>query len=83
MRPALKMRRSLAELEQEFARETELDRDRRSSLIRASEQRSARRGVDKRNRHGRLRFFALLVTLLLTAVLVTAVMFETLYLLLA
>ncbi len=83
MRPALKMRRSLAELEQAFEHETALDRDRRDSLYRTSEKRSVRRGVDKRNRHGRLRFVALLATLLLTAVLVTVAMFETLYLLLA
>jgi len=78
----MKMRQSLAELEHKFEQEIHLDRHRRDSLIRTSEQRTARRGVEKRNRHGSLRFLALFVTLLLTALFVTAAMFATLYLLL-
>jgi hypothetical protein len=80
---SLKMRQSLAELEDQFAREMEVERDRRDSLIRTSNERSQRRGVERRNRRGSLRFVVLFVTLLATAALVTAAMFVTLYLLLA
>jgi len=79
----LKMRQSLAELEDQFAREMEVEKARRDSLIRTTQQRTHRRGVERRNRRGSLRFVALFAALVVTAVLVTGAMFATLYLLLS
>jgi hypothetical protein len=78
----MKMRQSLAELEQEFAREASLDRRRRDSLLRTAEQRTHQREVLRRKRRGSVRFVMLVLTLILTAAIVTVVMFRTLYLLL-
>jgi hypothetical protein len=73
------MRQSLAELEQAFAREISLDRHRRASLRRTTEQRAQKRALQRRHKRGSLRFVALVLTLIATAVIVTAVMFRTLY----
>jgi hypothetical protein len=78
----VKMRQSLADLEQAFVKEISLDRHRRDSLRRTAEQRAARREADKRHKRGSVRFALLVATLILTAVVVTVVMFRTLYLLL-
>ncbi len=78
----VKMRQSLADWEQAFVREITLDRVRRDSLRRTAEQRTAKREVQKRQQRGKLRFLLLVATLILTAVVVTVVMFRTLYLLL-
>ena len=78
----MRMRQSLAEWERAFVKEISLDRYRRESLRRAAERRSARREVVKRNKQGSLRFLALVLTLILTAAVVTVIMFRTLYLLL-
>ena len=79
---ALKMRQSLSELEQEFAREISLERHRRAWLRRTAEQRTLKRQVEKRHKRGSMRFVLLVLTLILTAVAVTVVMFRVLYLLL-
>jgi hypothetical protein len=76
------MRQSLADWERSFVREITLDRRRRDSLLRTSEQRTARRRAERRHRRGSMRFAMLVLTLILTAVVVTVVMFRTLYLLL-
>jgi cell division protein FtsL len=78
----MKMRQSLAEWEREFVEEITLDRRRRASLQRAAEQRTLKREVDRRQRRSFTRFVLLVLTLILTAVVVTVVMFRTLYLLL-
>jgi Flp pilus assembly protein TadB len=78
----MRMRQSLAELEQAFVEESSLDRVRRESLQRTAQQRSRKRGVARANKRGTVRFILLAITLLLTAALVTVVMFRTLYLLL-
>jgi hypothetical protein len=78
----MKMRQSLAEWEREFVEEITLDRRRRASLQRAAEQRTFKREVDRRQRRSFTRFVLLVLTLILTAVVVTVVMFRTLYLLL-
>lgn len=75
-----RIRRTAAELEQAFAQEVSLERQRRHSLLHSAERRSRRRRRERTHRHGRLRFFALVITLALTAVLVTVAMFATLYL---
>jgi cell division septal protein FtsQ len=78
----MKMRQSIAEWEQAFVKEVTLDRHRRDSLRRTSEQRAFKRDLEKRHKRGSLRFALLVMTLILTAVVVTVVMFRTLYLLL-
>jgi cell division septal protein FtsQ len=78
----MKMRQSLADWEQAFVKEISLDRRRRDSLRRTAEQRARKREVAKRHKRGSVRFALLVATLILTAVVVTIVMFRTLYLLL-
>jgi len=78
----MKMRQSLAELERAFVKERTLDRHRRASLRRTTEQRAFKREVERRHKRGSVRFILLVLTLILTAAIVTAVMFRTLYLLL-
>lgn len=78
----MRMRQSLAEIEQAFAREISIERHRRTSLQRTTEQRAIKRAVQRRHKRGSVRFVLLVLTLILTAVLVTIVMFRTLYLLL-
>jgi hypothetical protein len=76
------MRQSLGELEKAFAKEISLERHRRASLRRTTEQRALKREVDRRHKRGSMRFVLLVLTLVMTAVVVTVVMFRTLYLLL-
>jgi len=76
------MRQSINEIEQAFAREISMERRRRASLRRTAEQRAIKRDMDKRHKRGSVRFVLLVLTLVLTAVIVTVVMFRTLYLLL-
>jgi hypothetical protein len=78
----MKMRQSLAEWERAFVKEISLDRYRRASLQRTAEQRTLKREVDRRHKRGSVRFVLLVLTLVMTAVIVTIVMFRTLYLLL-
>ena len=76
------MRQSLGELEKAFAKEISLERLRRDSLQRTTRKRALKREVDRRHKRGSVRFVLLVLTLIATAVIVTAVMFRTLYLLL-
>lgn len=78
----MKMRQSFAEWEQAFVKEITLDRHRRDSLRRTTEKRALRRDIEKRHKRGSVRYAMLVLTLILTAVVVTVVMFRTLYLLL-
>ncbi len=79
---AMKMRQSLAQLEQEFRHETQLDRNRRERLRRQAVRRSRLRTHAREQKRSSLRYWLLVLSLILTALLVTAAMFETLYLLL-
>ncbi len=78
----MKMRQSLADWEQAFVKEITLDRKRRDSLRRTTEQRAIKRDLEKRHKRGSFRYAMLVLTLIMTAVIVTVVMFRTLYLLL-
>ena len=78
----MKMRQSLADWEQAFVKEISLDRRRRDSLRRTTEQRARKRHAERIHKRGSLRFALLVLTLVLTAAIVTIVMFRTLYLLL-
>jgi hypothetical protein len=77
------MRQSLTEIERAFAREISMERHRRASLKRTTEQRIIKREVERRHKRGSLRFVLLVLTLVMTAAIVTVVMFRTLYLLLS
>jgi hypothetical protein len=78
----MKMRQSLSEWERAFIKEISLERRRRASLRRTTEQRAFKREVDRRHKRGSIRFVLLVLTLVATAIIVTAVMFRTLYVLL-
>jgi hypothetical protein len=78
----VKMRQSLAEWERAFVKEITLDRHRRASLQRTAAQRAHKRHVERRRKRGSVRFLLLVLTLVMTAVIVTVAMFRTLYLLL-
>jgi len=78
----MKMRQSLAQLEQEFRHETQLDRSRRESLRRHAVRRSRKRTHVRNRKRSSMRYWLLVFSLIATAVIVTVMMFETLYLLL-
>jgi hypothetical protein len=78
----VRMRQSLGELERAFVKEISLERRRRASLRHTTEQRALKREAQRRHRRGSVRFVLLVLTLIATAVIVTVVMFRTLYLLL-
>ncbi len=80
---ALKMRQSLAQLEREFWHETERDQHRRDQLRREAAQRSRKRTFVRLEKRRSLRFWGLVLTLILTAVIVTVAMFVSLYYLLS
>jgi hypothetical protein len=80
---AMKMRQSLAQIEQEFRHETLRDRSRRESLRRRSVLRSRKRGHEREKKRSSVRYWMLVLSLVATAVIVTIAMFETLYYLLA
>jgi cell division septal protein FtsQ len=75
----MRMRQSIAEIEEAFFEEIEEDRERRERLRRHAEQRARRRRVENTHRNGSLRFAVVLLTLIATAVVVTIAMFQTLY----
>jgi cytoskeletal protein RodZ len=79
---AMKMRQSLAQLEQEFRHETQLDRSRRESLRQRAALRSRKRSVAREKKRSSLRYWLLVLSLIATAVIVTIAMFESLYYLL-
>ena len=80
---AMRMRQSLAQLEQEFRHETQLDRSRRETLRRHAVRRSRVRTHQREVKRSSVRYWVLILTLVATAVIVTIGMFEALYYLLA
>ncbi|MGH2913678.1 MAG: hypothetical protein ACRDMX_01695 [Solirubrobacteraceae bacterium] len=80
---AMKMRQSLAQLEQEFRQEAQLDRSRRETLRRHAVRRSRLRTHARERKRSSMRYWVLVLTLVATALIVTAAMFETLYQLLS
>ena len=76
---SMRMRQTLAEIEDQFVEEIEEDRERRVRLARRAEMRSRQRRLDRTNSRGTMRFALLVLTLLATAVVVTIAMFQTLY----
>ena len=76
---AMRMRQSLAQLEQEFRQESQLDRNRQERLRRSAVRRSRLRTHAREHKRSSLRYWLLILSLIATALLVTAAMFETLY----
>ena len=76
------MRQSLAQLEQEFRHEIQLDRNRREHLRREAAVRSRQRTHQREQKRTSVRFWLLILSVIATAVIVTVAMFETLYYLL-
>jgi hypothetical protein len=76
---AMKMRQSLAQLEQEFRHETQLDRSRREKLRRQAVRRSRLRIHVRNRKRSSVRYWMLILSLIATALIVTVAMFETLY----
>jgi hypothetical protein len=79
---AMKMRQSLAQLEESFLQHSEIEEQRRMHLQRSAAVRSRQRWHARERKRGSMRFYVLALSLVLTAVLVTVAMFATLYLLL-
>jgi membrane glycosyltransferase len=75
----MRMRQSLAEIEEAFVEEIEEDRERRERLARRAERRARQRHIERTHKHGSMRFALLVLTLIATAVVVTIAMFQTLY----
>ena len=74
----MRMQQSLAQIEEAFVEEIEEDRYRRERLRAEAEQRTRRRHTYRTQKHGTMRFFLLVLTLIATAVFVTIAMFQTL-----
>ena len=75
----MRMRQSIAEIEDAFFDEIEEDRERRERLRRRAERRQLERRRERIHRHGSMRFWVLVLILLATAAVVTYAMFTTLY----
>lgn len=75
----MKMRQSLAQLEQAFFEETAQDRLRRERLRETAAQRTRKRQIERLHKHGSMRFAFLVFSIVATAIVVTIAMFETLY----
>jgi len=78
----MKMRQSLAELEQEFRHEMQLESGRSEMLWKRANTRTRKRSRERRRKRSSMRFWLLIMSLIATAVAVTIAMFETLYYLL-
>lgn len=79
----MRMRQSLAQLEQAFKEEAFEERERRERLRREAAERSRNRRQVRVDKRSNLRFAGLVAAILLTSVIVTVLMFETLALLIA
>ena len=75
----MRMRQSLAEIEEAFVEEIHEDLERSERLRAQAIERSRRRHATKTHRRGSARFWLLVLTLIATAVVVTIAMFQTLY----
>ena len=76
--PTMRMRQSLAQFEEAFREEAAESIVRRERLRKAAAQRSRVRRVERTRKQGSLRFTFLALAIVVTAVIVTVVMFETL-----
>ncbi|MBO9531660.1 MAG: hypothetical protein J7513_01650 [Solirubrobacteraceae bacterium] len=79
---AVRMEQSLSEFEQAFADQIKAERQAAVRVHHKVAHRSKQRELDEINRRGTVRFIGLVTMLILTAVIVTMVMFKALYLIL-
>ena len=79
---SLRMRQSLAHIEEEFRQDMEEERERSQLAVREVRVRSRKRGIERRRKRSSMRYWLLVLSLVATAVGVTVAMFETLYLIL-
>jgi cell division septal protein FtsQ len=77
----MRMRQSLAQFERDFREAAVESVHRRENLRKVAAERSRKRRKERVQKQGRLRFTLLALTIVVTAVVVTIVMFETLALL--
>jgi hypothetical protein len=75
----MRMRQSLSQFEQAFVEEAQADVARGERLRRQAAVRARERDMARTHKRGTLRFVALVLTLIATAVLVTVAMFQALY----
>jgi len=75
---ALRMRQSLAEFEAAFHEETTEERLRRERLRKEAAERSRMRRAQRVQKRGNVNFGVLVVVIVLTTIVVTIAMFETL-----
>jgi hypothetical protein len=76
--PTMRMRQSLAQFEEAFREEAAESIVRRERLRKESAQRSRVRRVERTRKAGTLRFVFLTLAIVVTAIIVSVVMFETL-----
>jgi hypothetical protein len=74
----MRMRQSLAQFEEAFREEAAESIVRRERLRKQAAQRSRVRRVERSRKQGKLRFTFLVLSIVVTAVVVTIAMFETL-----
>jgi hypothetical protein len=74
----MRMRQSLAQFEAAFHEEAAESRVRREHLRSEAVKRSRARRAERVEKHGTLRFIALVLAIIATSVIVTIAMFETL-----
>jgi hypothetical protein len=79
----MKMRQSLAQLEQQFLYEAQLGQQQQEQLRRTAAIRARQRWHARERKRSSLRFYVLTASLIATAIIVTVAMFVTLYLLLS
>ena len=75
----MRMTQTIDDFESALAEQVERERAVAEHRVRQATTRTRRRHIAQQNRHGTLRFVALVLTLLATAVLVTIAMFQALY----
>ena len=80
---ALRMRQSLAQIEEEFRDEMQREQSRSETLRRQAVSRTRKRTRQRRQKRSSMRYWLLVLSLLATAIGVTIAMFETLNYLLA
>jgi hypothetical protein len=78
-----RMRQSLNQFEKAFHYENELDQERRERLRKTAEVRARQRTIQRARKKSSLRFYLLTLSLIITAIVVTAAMLGTMYLLLS
>jgi hypothetical protein len=77
----MRMQQTATDWEEAFEQELEAERERRERLRQKAANRSRSRRTQRVSKQGNLRFVALVAAILLTSVIVTVAMFESLALL--